>query len=193
MTQEVKLGKLLIFSAPSGSGKTTLVRYIMDRLDNLSFSVSATSRKIRGEEVDGKDYYFLSAEEFRTCIEADDFVECEEVYTDRYYGTLKSEVERIRKTGHHVVFDVDVVGGVNIKKLYGDDALAVFVMPPSIDVLKDRLLARNTDSKEDIQTRIDKAEFEMTFSDKFDEVIVNDILEIAQQKTFQLVEDFIQQ
>lgn len=192
MKQEVKLGKLLVFSAPSGSGKTTLVRYIMNKLDKLSFSVSATSRKIRGNEVDGKDYYFLTADEFRSRIEVDGFVEWEEVYTDRYYGTLKEEVDRIRKTGNHVVFDVDVVGGVNIKKLYGNEALAIFVMPPSIEVLKERLLARNTDSEEDIQTRIDKAEFEMTFSNKFDEVVVNDELTVAQCKVYNIVENFIQ-
>jgi len=188
---EILRGKLLIFSAPSGSGKTTLVRFVMKELNILAFSVSATSRKKRGNEIDGVDYYFLSANEFRKRIESGDFVEWEEVYPDRYYGTLKSEVERIRETGNHVVFDVDVVGGVNIKKIYGDDALSVFVQPPSVDTLRDRLTARGTDSIEDIETRIEKAEFEMTFADKFDKIVVNDDLEKAKLEVLNLVKDFI--
>lgn len=191
MTQEVKLGKLLIFSAPSGSGKTTLVRFVMDKLDSLSFSISATSRKMRSNENDGIDYYFLSAEEFRSKIDAGEFVEWEEVYPDRYYGTLKSEVKRIRTSGMHVVFDVDVVGGVNIKNIYGDQAVNIFVKPPSVKTLKDRLLLRGTDSIEDIETRIEKAEYEMTFADKFDRVIINDDLEKAKQETLKLVIDAI--
>ncbi len=188
---ELKLGKLLIFSAPSGSGKTTLVKYIMEKQDNLAFSISATSRNRRGKEVDGQDYYFLSADEFRNKISSNDFVEWEEVYTNRYYGTLKTEVDRIRKSGNHVVFDVDVVGGVNIKSIYDDQALAIFVMPPSIEALRDRLIARGSDSEQDIQTRIDKAEFELTFSHKFDKVVINDDLEKAKKEALELVLDFI--
>jgi len=187
-----KKGKLLIFSAPSGSGKTTLVKHLMRKVDNLSFSISATSRKIRGGEINGRDYYYLSANEFRKKIANNEFVEWEEVYNDKYYGTLKLEVERIRNQGQHVVFDVDVVGGVNIKRLYGNDALAIFVMPPSIEVLKQRLLGRGTDTDDDIKTRIDKAEYELTFSNKFDNVIINDSLEKAQMETVDLVQRFVQ-
>jgi len=192
MNSKVTKGKLLIFSAPSGSGKTTLVKYLMQHMDNLSFSISATSRKIRGGEKDGKDYYFLSANEFRKKIANDEFVEWEEVYTDKYYGTLKSEVERIRNKGQNVVFDVDVVGGVNIKKMYGEDALAIFVMPPSVEILKQRLTNRGTDSDNDIKIRIDKAEYELSFANKFDIVIVNDNLEKAQKKTFEVVRKFVE-
>jgi len=192
MSQSYQKGKLLIFSAPSGSGKTTLVKYLMQQVDNLSFSISATSRSKRGGEVDGKDYYYLSAGEFRKKIANNEFVEWEEVYTDKYYGTLKSEVERIRNQGQHVVFDVDVVGGVNIKKLYGNGALAIFIMPPSIEVLKQRLIGRGTDSKDDIATRISKAEFELTFSDKFDETIINNNLEKAKKETVELVKRFVE-
>ena len=184
-------GKLLIFSAPSGSGKTTLVKYLMQYVDNLSFSVSAASRKIRGNEVNGKDYYFLTVDEFKNRINNNEFVEWEEVYHDKFYGTLKSEVERIRNSGSNVVFDVDVVGGVNIKKLYGDEALAIFVMPPSLEVLKERLEGRGTDSELEIKTRIDKAEYELTYSDKFDEIIINDDLERAERETIEIVKKFI--
>ena len=184
-------GKLIIFSAPSGSGKTTLVKHLMKNIDNLSFSISATSRKMRGNEIDRKDYYFLTADEFRKKIGNEEFVEWEEVYDDKYYGTLKSEVERIITTGQNVVFDVDVVGGVNIKKLYGNNALAIFVMPPSIEVLKNRLQSRGTDNESDIKSRIDKAEYELTFADKFDKVIINDNLEKAQIETVDAVKEFI--
>ena len=192
MNSKVTKGKLLIFSAPSGSGKTTLVKYLMQHMDNLLFSISATSRKIRGGEKDSKDYYFLSANEFRKKIANDEFVEWEEVYTDKYYGTLKSEVERIRNKGQNVVFDVDVVGGVNIKKMYGEDALAIFVMPPSVEILKQRLTNRGTDSDNDIKIRIDKAEYELSFANKFDIVIVNDNLEKAQKETFEVVRKFVE-
>lgn len=185
-------GKLLIFSAPSGSGKTTLVKFLMQHVDNLSFSISATSRKKRNGEVNGKDYYFLTADEFRKKISDNEFVEWEEVYHDSFYGTLKSEVEQIRNSGKNVVFDVDVVGGVNIKKLYGNDALAIFVMPPSIEVLNERLVSRGTDDAVDINTRIEKAEYELTFSDKFDSIIINDNLERAKQETIDIVEGFIE-
>ena len=145
-----KQGKLLIFSAPSGSGKTTLVKYIMKEIENLSFSISATSRPPRGKEKDGKDYYFMSADEFRKKIDSDDFVEWEEVYSERYYGTLKAEVERIRNKGQNVVFDVDVVGGLNIKKKLGERAMSVFVNAESIEVLEHRLRARKTESEESL-------------------------------------------
>ncbi len=191
MLDNIQKGKLLIFSAPSGSGKTTLVKYIMSQIDTLSFSISATSRKIRSNEVNGKDYYFLSVEDFKKKIANNEFVEWEEVYKDRFYGSLKSEVERIRNQGLHVVFDVDVVGGVNIKKLYGDVALSIFVMPPSLDALKQRLLGRGTDNTDDIQTRLDKAEYELTYSNKFDVIIINDNLEQAKKESLEIVGNFI--
>jgi len=172
-------GKLIIFSAPSGAGKTTIVKHLLSKNFGLEFSVSATSRPLRGNEVDGKDYYFLSEEEFRKRIENEEFLEWEEVYPGRFYGTLKSEVERIRDKGNHVVFDVDVVGGCNIKKYYGDEALSVFIQPPSINELKNRLITRSTDSEDVIATRVEKAEFEMTFANRFDVVLVNDKLDIA--------------
>ncbi|NQU33729.1 MAG: guanylate kinase [Bacteroidetes bacterium] len=191
MLDNIQKGKLLIFSAPSGSGKTTLVKYIMGQIDTLLFSISATSRKIRSNEVDGLDYYFLSVEDFKKKIANNEFVEWEEVYKGRYYGSLKSEVERIRNQGLHVVFDVDVVGGVNIKKLYGDVALSIFVMPPSLAALKQRLLVRGTDNSDDIQTRLEKAEHELTYSNKFDMIIINDNLEHAKKESLELVKNFI--
>jgi guanylate kinase len=172
-------GKLIIFSAPSGAGKTTIVKHLLSKNFGLEFSVSATSRPLRGNEVDGKDYYFLTEDEFRKRIENEEFLEWEEVYPGRFYGTLKSEVERIRDKGNHVVFDVDVVGGCNIKNYYGDEALSVFIQPPSINELKNRLITRSTDSEEVIATRVEKAEFEMTFANRFDVVLVNDKLDIA--------------
>jgi guanylate kinase len=172
-------GKLIIFSAPSGSGKTTIVRHLLQQNFNLEFSISATSRPARGKEIHGKDYYFITANEFRSKIENHEFLEWEEVYTDKYYGTLKSEVERIREKGNHVIFDVDVVGGCNIKEFYGSDALSIFVQPPSIDVLEKRLIARSTDTPEVIATRVEKAAFELTFAQKFDKIIINDKLEDA--------------
>lgn len=184
-------GKILIFSAPSGSGKTTLVKFLMKQLSNLSFSISATSRKRRKGEVDGKDYYFLTTDEFKRKIKNNDFVEWEEVYKDSFYGTLKSEIDRIQKTGNVVVFDVDVVGGVNLKKLFGNKAHGIFVLPPSLKVLKERLQTRNTDNVNDIKKRIDKAEHELGFSDKFDSIIVNDDLERAKKETIEIVEKFI--
>lgn len=184
-------GKLLIFSAPSGSGKTTLVRYLMDNIDSLQFSISAASRNPRGMEKHAVDYYFLSVDEFKNKVANNEFVEYEEVYPNKFYGTLKEEVERIRNSGNNVVFDVDVVGGVNIKNLYGNEALAIFVMPPSLAVLKERLITRGTDNAADIQTRMDKAEYELTFSDKFDSLIINDDLEKAKTETLELVNNFI--
>lgn len=191
MTEKLKKGKLIIFSAPSGAGKTTLVKYVMSHVDNLTFSVSACSRKKRAGETDGKDYYFLSVEEFRKKIKEGAFIEWEEVYPDHYYGTLYSEVEDKRNRGLHVVFDVDVKGGMNIKKIFGDEALAIFIKPPSVEELRKRLLKRGTDSIEDIETRVKKAEYELTFAKHFDVVIVNDDLEKAQQETVRIIRDFL--
>jgi guanylate kinase len=188
---ENKIGKLLIFSAPSGAGKTTLVRYLMSQINDMEFSVSACSRKPRKGELDGFDYYFLSAEEFRNKIKSNDFVEWEEVYKDHFYGTLLSEVNRIRNLGKHVVFDVDVKGGINIKKQFGEDALAVFVKPPSVKALKERLLARNTETEETLKTRLDRAVFELGFENKFDIVIVNDNLDDAKAESLQTINNFI--
>ncbi len=185
-------GKLIIFSAPSGSGKTTLVKHLLSLEFGLEFSVSATSRQSRPGETHGKDYYFLSEEEFRGKINNNDFLEWEEVYGGIFYGTLKSEVERIRNNGNHVIFDVDVVGGVNIKKFYGDDALAVFVKPPSVEELKNRLEKRSTETEEKIQMRIAKAEQELGFESRFDVVIVNENMQEAMKKAEILVSDFIE-
>lgn len=184
-------GKLIIFSAPSGSGKSTLINYLMQQGLPLSFSVSATSRAPRGTEQHGKEYYFLTTEEFRERIAEGEFLEYEEVYPGKYYGTLKSEVERLRNDGRHVIFDVDVVGGVNIKRFYGDDALSVFIKPPSVDVLHERLVGRGTDAPEVITTRIAKAVQELTYAPKFDRIVVNDVLEKAQAEVLRLVSEFI--
>ncbi len=184
-------GKLIIFSAPSGAGKTTLVKYVMAHVPGLTFSVSACSRKKRDNETDGKDYYFLSAGEFKEKIDNQEFIEWEEVYSDHFYGTLYTEVEQKRNRGLHVVFDVDVKGGMNIKKIFGDEALAIFIKPPSIDVLKERLLKRATDSEDAIETRIKKAEFELGFEKEFDVTVVNDDLQKAQEETVRIVSQFI--
>ncbi|MDR3251345.1 MAG: guanylate kinase [Tannerella sp.] len=186
-------GKLIIFSAPSGSGKSSVIQHLLQQGLPLQFSISATSRAPRGNERHGTDYYFFTPEEFRARIEADDFLEYEEVYRDKFYGTLKSEVERIIKDGKSVVFDVDVVGGCNIKKIYGERALSIFIEPPSIEHLRRRLEKRGTDAPEVIQSRLEKAEFELSYAPKFDVVIVNDILPTAQQEALKAVTDFIQQ
>lgn len=183
--------KVVIFSAPSGSGKTTIVKYLLSKGLNMEFSISATSRPLRGQEQHGKDYYFLSAEEFRQHIDNDDFVEWEEVYAGRYYGTLKSELERIWGKGNFVLFDVDVKGGVNIKRIFGDKALSVFVMPPSIDELRKRLVGRATDSAEEIEKRLAKAAEEITYAPQFDVTVVNDNLDEACQKAFDIVSNFL--
>ncbi len=185
-------GKLLIISAPSGSGKTTLVRHLMNELQGLEFSVSATSRKPRGNEKDKKDYYFLTADEFKNKISQNKFVEWEEVYEGRFYGTLKSEVNRIREAGKTVVFDVDVIGGLNIKQIYGDDALALFIQPPSTEALINRLQARGTDNEDEIKKRISKAEKEMSYADRFDRIIINDNLNKAQKEIIEVVKKFVQ-
>lgn len=187
----MSLGKLIIFSAPSGAGKTTIVHHLLKQNLNLEFSVSATSRGKRHTETDGKDYYFLTPEEFRKKIENDEFLEWEEVYPGTFYGSLKSEVERIRANGKHVIFDVDVVGGSNIKKFYGDQALAIFVQPPSVEELRNRLISRSTDAPEVIEKRVAKAEFELTFANQFDVIIVNDQLEKACKEAEERVKEFL--
>ena len=185
-------GKLIIFSAPSGAGKTTIVKHLLQKGFKLEFSISATSREARHTETHGKDYYFISAEEFLAKVENDEFLEWEEVYKGTSYGTLKSEVERIRKQGNNVIFDVDVVGGLNIKKYYGDDALAVFVQPPSVEELRKRLRGRSTDSEEKIAMRIAKAEHELSFAPQFDVVITNDDLQVAFSEAEKLIVGFLE-
>jgi len=184
-------GKLIIFSAPSGSGKSTIVNYLLEQGVPVEFSISACSRAPRGEEKHGEHYYFLSPEEFRAKVAADEFLEWEEVYEGRYYGTLRSEVERIWAKGKQVIFDIDVVGGVNLKKQYGDQALSVFIKAPSIEKLKERLIARNTEDETNLKMRLDKAEEEMAYAKEFDLVIINDDLKTAQEEAFQKVTDFI--
>jgi guanylate kinase len=184
-------GNLIIFSAPSGSGKTTIVKQILAQFPSIEFSVSACSRKMREGEVQGRDYYFLSPDDFRKRIEANDFVEWEEVYAGSYYGTLRSELERIWQKGHHVAFDVDVKGGINLKKMFGKRALAIFVMPPSIDELRNRLIARGTETPESIAKRVGKAEEEITHAKDFDFIVVNDKLENAVQEAMGLVSNFL--
>ena len=185
-------GKLIVFSAPSGSGKTTIVRHLLgiEKL-NLEFSISATSRAPRGEEVDGKDYYFLSLKEFKDKIKADDFLEWEEVYRDNFYGTLKSEVERIWAKGKHVIFDIDVVGGIDIKRIYPERTLSVFVKPPSIEELKIRLKKRSTESEDKINMRVAKASIELATAPQFDFIIENNELDIALKEAEELAHNFL--
>lgn len=186
-------GRLIIFSAPSGTGKSTIINWLMQEHSELmmSFSISCTSRAPRGTEQNGVEYFFLSPEEFRSRIEADEFLEYEEVYTDRFYGTLKSQVEKQRNEGQNVVFDVDVKGGCNIKRHYGDEALSIFIMPPSVDELRRRLKARATDAPEVIDQRIARAEFEISFAGKFDKVVVNDDLEKAKEEVLAIIREFV--
>ena len=186
-------GKLFIFSAPSGSGKTTIVKNLLDKDLSLEFSISATSRPKRENEIHGKDYYFLSVDDFKEKIDKNEFVEWEEVYENRFYGTLKIELERIWNQGKHVIFDVDVVGGLNIKKVYPDKALSIFVMPPGIEELEKRLTLRSTDSSEDIETRIKKASKELNYANKFDIIIINDELDKAIQESEIAIKKFINQ
>ena len=187
-----KGGKLIVFSAPSGSGKTTIVKHLLAQDDlNLEFSISAASRDARGEEVNGKDYYFISTEEFKKHIKNDDFLEWEEVYRDNFYGTLKSEVERIWALGKNVIFDIDVAGGLRIKSKFPNETLAVFVKPPSIDELKIRLKKRSTESEDKINMRIAKASVELATAPQFDVVIKNYDLEVALEEAHQLVKDCI--
>ena len=184
-------GKLIIFSAPSGSGKSTIINYLLTQSLKLAFSISATSRAPRGEEQHGVEYFFLSPEEFRQRIVNDEFLEYEEVYKDRYYGTLKAQVEKQLKEGQNVVFDVDVVGGCNIKKYYGDRALSLFIQPPSVEELRRRLTGRGTDAAEVIESRIAKAEYELGFASKFDRVIINDDLEVAKAEALRIIKEFL--
>lgn len=186
-------GKLIIFSAPSGSGKSTIVKYLMEEHPelNLAFSISCTSRAPRGTEKDGVEYFFLSPDDFKEKISNDEFLEYEEVYEDRFYGTLKSQVENQSAKGENVVFDVDVKGGCNIKKFYGERALSIFVQPPSIDELRCRLVGRATDTAEVIEQRLAKASYELTFAPKFDNVVINDNLQEAEEKTYQLIKEFL--
>ena len=186
-------GKLIIFSAPSGTGKSTIISWLMKEHKelNLAFSISCTSRAPRGTEQNGVEYFFLTPEEFRARIEDDEFLEYEEVYTDRFYGTLKSQVEKQLEAGQNVVFDVDVKGGVNIKKFYGDEALSIFIQPPSVNELRRRLERRATDAPDVIDQRIARAEFELTFAEKFDKVVVNDILEYAEADALAAIQQFL--
>ena len=186
-------GKMLIVSAPSGSGKSTIVNWLMKEHPELRlyFSISCTSRAPRGEEKDGVEYFFLTPEAFKEKIANEEFLEYEEVYENRFYGTLKAQVERQREAGQNVVFDVDVKGGVNIKKHYGDDALSLFIQPPSVAELRKRLEHRGTDTPEAIEQRLAKAEYELTFASQFDQVVVNDDLETAKQETYRIVSEFL--
>ena len=188
----MKRGKLIIFSAPSGSGKSTIINYLLGCNLDLAFSISATSRAPRGNEQNGVEYFFLTPDEFRAKIANGEFIEFEEVYKDNFYGTLKSEVERIREKGLNVVFDVDVVGGVNIKNIFGDEALSMFIMPPSVEELRKRLVGRNTDSAETIEKRLAKAEYEIGFADKFDKVVINDNLESAKAEALSIIKEFVE-
>lgn len=185
------MGKLLIFSAPSGSGKTTIVRRLLEQFSNLEFSISATSRAPRGVEQNGVDYYFLSAEEFAEAVAANKFVEWEEVYKGTCYGTLRSEMERIWSKGNVILFDVDVMGGIRLKEIFGNDAMSIFVMPPSIEELRRRLEGRGTDAPEVIEKRIAKASFELTKAPQFDKQVVNDDLEVAVAEVAEIVKNFI--
>lgn len=185
--------KLLIVSAPSGAGKSTIINHLLSLGLPLSFSVSATSRKPRGAEKDGNEYYFISAGEFRRRIAAGEFVEWEEVYTDHYYGTLNSEIKRVHDAGRAVLFDVDVRGGISLKKIFGTDALSLFIMPPSVDELARRLHGRGTDSPEKIRMRVEKAESELNLASSFDRIIINDDLEEAFRETVKAVTDFLKE
>ena len=185
-------GKLIIVSAPSGSGKSTIIGQVMkDESLKLAFSISATTRPRRGEEKHGVEYYFLTEDEFKKLIAEDALVEYQEVYEGRFYGTPKSEVERITGIGKNVVLDLDVLGGVNVKKMYGDRALSIFIQPPSVEVLRERLIKRGTDSMEDIENRVAKAEFEISIGPQFDHSVINDDLDAAVQQVRQLIADFV--
>lgn len=183
--------KVIIFSAPSGSGKTTLVKHCLEHFPQLEFSISCTTRNTRGEEVNGVDYHFLSPDEFRLKISENAFVEFEEVYTDQYYGTLKSEVERIWAAGKAVIFDVDVKGGISLKHYFGEKALSIFIMPPSVAALELRLMARGTDDLETIKTRVSKANEEIAYKDEFDQIVVNDLLKDAKSDVDELLTNFL--
>lgn len=183
--------KVIVFSAPSGAGKTSIVRYLLEQNSQLSFSISATTRAKREMEVDGRDYYFISVPEFQKRIENEAFLEWQEVYKGQYYGSLKSEVDRLCGEGKVVLFDVDVLGGLNIKKYYKDEALAIFVQPPTLETLKERLIGRGTETPESLKKRLDKAEYEMTFAPQFDVILVNDQLEDVRNEATRLIRDFL--
>jgi guanylate kinase len=185
------VGKLIVISAPSGAGKTSIVHYLLKNMSDLSFSVSACSRDKRENETNGEDYHFLGVEGFKKKIKVDAFLEWEEVYSNQYYGTLKTEVERIWKEGKTVIFDVDVIGGLNIKKQYPKECLSVFIMPPSIDVLRERLSGRSSESEEKIEIRLNKASEEISRNQEFDTVILNDNFEIACKETLEVIQNFI--
>jgi guanylate kinase len=184
-------GKLVIISAPSGAGKTTIANFLLQKDLELEFSVSATTRKPRGSEIDGRDYYFISVEDFKKRIDNNEFVEWEEVYTDQFYGTLKSEIERITGKDKNVLFDVDVSGGINLRKLFPSDAISIFIMPPSLDELEKRLLARATDDRAKIRMRVEKAREELKLASEFDHIVINHDLETAKNEVYNLVMDFI--
>jgi len=184
-------GKLVIFSAPSGAGKSTIVQHLMSKNLGLAFSVSATSRQPREGEVDGREYHFIALELFRNLMERKAFIEWEEVYPGQFYGTLHSELDRIWKQGEHAIFDIDVVGGLNLKKEFGDRACAIFIEPPSIQVLEERLRSRASDDEASLSQRLEKAEHEMQFAPRFDHVVVNDDLKLAQSKALRLVQEFL--
>ena len=185
------MGKLIVISAPSGAGKTSIVHQLLKDIPKLSFSVSASSRERRENEVHGKDYYFLGVEGFQEKIKEDAFLEWEQVYENQYYGTLKSEIERIWSEGKIVIFDVDVVGGLNIKKQYPKQCLSIFIMPPSLEVLAERLIGRGSDSDESVKKRLDKAEKEISKNNQFDTIILNDNFEIACEQTKEVITNFI--
>jgi guanylate kinase len=192
LTSQDKKGKLVVFSAPSGSGKTTIVRHLLGQQElPLDFSISATSRNPRGAEIHGKEYYFLDIQSFKDKIQNDEFLEWEEVYTNNFYGTLKTELERIWSLGKHVVFDIDVVGGLNIKAQFPENTLAIFVKPPTLQEMERRLRGRQTDSEEKIKERLAKAGKELSYAKEFDQVLINDDLEIAKAEAFDLVSNFI--
>ncbi|HHT30291.1 MULTISPECIES: guanylate kinase [Petrimonas] len=186
------MSKLIIFSAPSGAGKSTIVRHMLAQDLNLQFSISATSRQPRGEEQNGVEYFFLTPGEFKERIANGDFLEYEEVYPDKFYGTLKSEVDRILAEGKNVVFDIDCIGGLNVKRIYGDRALSIFVMPPSIQVLRERLEKRGTDSPEIIEGRLAKAEYEISFAPQFDLIVMNDDFDKAKEETYKAIKEFLE-
>lgn len=194
LSPEKKRGSLLIFSAPSGSGKSTIIQWLMNEHPELklAFSISATSRPPRGTEQNGVEYFFLSPDEFRQKIQNGEFLEYEEVYQDRFYGTLKEQVERQLEAGQNVVFDVDVKGGCNIKEFYGDQAMSLFIQPPSIEELRRRLINRGTDDMEQIEKRVAKAEYELSFAPRFDHIVVNDILEDAEAEALRLINEFLE-
>ncbi len=184
-------GKVIIVSAPSGAGKTSIVKHVLEYLPELSFSTSATTRAMREGEVNGRDYHFLTVEDFKRGIGRNDFLEWEEVYANQFYGTLKSEVQRIWDEGKTVIFDVDVKGGLNIKRYFGDKALAIFVEPPSVQELENRLRKRGTETEESLRKRVEKAEYELTFAPQFDKIILNDDLDIARAEMLHTIRDFL--